>query len=443
MTILSSKTVLRQKPIFPGLFLVVFLVAFCCSPIESACASDLYILSLINTTFPDPDVAVILDSQYGSPVTGWALSLCHEQENCDLNEVYFGDALLTLPDPPFFHETTFFTGGFNAACVLGGFSNVFLYPAPALHLYDVDYDWSPTGNGFTTIEFCDSGPPFPGNPPVFVSEGVQYNPITFDTFLFNGFIDPALIYEVPRTVTSYNASTGAGSFTVTPPIYPALLPSFAITGFSMAIAHDETLLNIDSVIPIDIIADLNGGSGPDQFLVELLPDGWTVDAVFGPTGTETISFLDPIFGLEASYSTQPGAIALGSCVGSWLRFDSSLGVPNEVDFDIGFPFGAMTFDDIVILVPVTNPMRRGDCNDDTTVNLADAIFSLGVLFAGLGPAPCVDACDHNDDGGFNVADAVYLLTYLFGDGPAPPEPGIECGEDPTADSLACSTNSCP
>lgn len=96
--------------------------------------------------------------------------------------------------------------------------------------------------------------------------------------------------------------------------------------------------------------------------------------------------------------------------------------------------------------------RRGDCNDDGTFNIADAVFFLSTLFPPPGgPVPvagCVDACDANDDGSLNIADAVTALAELFPGpgGPAPlPAPGSQmCGIDPTADALDCmSTLNCP
>ena len=80
---------------------------------------------------------------------------------------------------------------------------------------------------------------------------------------------------------------------------------------------------------------------------------------------------------------------------------------------------------------------RGDCNGDGSLNLADAIQLLGVLFSG-DPAPsCTDACDFNDDGTNNIADAISGLGYLFSGDPDLPPPFLVCGVDPTADSLAC------
>jgi hypothetical protein len=83
-------------------------------------------------------------------------------------------------------------------------------------------------------------------------------------------------------------------------------------------------------------------------------------------------------------------------------------------------------------VPV---FQRGDCNDDTKVDLADAAKILGWQFQGE-PINCPDACDANDDGKINLADAVLLMNYLFkfGDGPADPGPETP-GEDGTDDNL--------
>lgn len=89
--------------------------------------------------------------------------------------------------------------------------------------------------------------------------------------------------------------------------------------------------------------------------------------------------------------------------------------------------------------------RRGDADDNGSVQLTDAVKLLSHLFRGE-PAPtCPDGADFDDDGSLKLTDAVYLLTALFRGGPQTPAPGPEtCGEDPTADALeACTYNSCP
>ncbi|HCW45478.1 MAG: hypothetical protein H8E43_06645 [Planctomycetia bacterium] len=87
------------------------------------------------------------------------------------------------------------------------------------------------------------------------------------------------------------------------------------------------------------------------------------------------------------------------------------------------------------LVPT---FRRGDCNLDTTFNLADVIYLLAQLFSGGALGSCQDSCDSNDDGNTNIADAVYSLAALFTSGPPPLNPGpTNCGIDPTPDGLQC------
>ncbi|MEM7165463.1 MAG: hypothetical protein AAF581_08365 [Planctomycetota bacterium] len=84
-------------------------------------------------------------------------------------------------------------------------------------------------------------------------------------------------------------------------------------------------------------------------------------------------------------------------------------------------------------------LRRGDCNTDTSTNLADAIFLLGNLFP-IGVAnvlSCDDACDANDDGALNLADAIAILGSLFGAPPMPLPGPAACGPDPTSDGLGC------
>lgn len=410
---------------------------------ELARASDLYILSAFNSTFPDPNIIVQLNSQYGSNVSGWSITLCHDPSAIVLNDVAFGPALLDLGAPPDFHDVAFFGGGFTTNCIIDNGGNLSLLPAEDHYLYVIDYDWIPNGNGYSDILFCPTSPSGGGLDSYISSGGQAYDPISIDTFVFNGFIDPGVIYAIPRTVGTYDEQTGDGSVVVEPRIIPALFGLDSVSGFSMAVSHDQTLLQIESVIAWGAIADLNGGTGPDLMLVELLPDGWTVDVTFGPTGTETVNFLSSICPLQAAYSTQGGAIPSGSCVGSWLRFDGSLGVFNEVNYFPFGPIGAYRMDELAILVPTTASFQRGDCNGDSARNLADAIFNLAMLFSGGGPAPCDDACDHNDDGSLDISDAIYLLTYLFNSGPELPEPNLLCGSDPTTDGIGCANNTCP
>lgn len=80
------------------------------------------------------------------------------------------------------------------------------------------------------------------------------------------------------------------------------------------------------------------------------------------------------------------------------------------------------------------PDRRGDCNDDASIDLADPIHALRVLFAGS-VATCPDACDVDDSGTLDVADPIGMLMALFQGGPALGG-SSGCRPDLSADNLS-------
>ncbi|MEM7164394.1 MAG: hypothetical protein AAF581_02965 [Planctomycetota bacterium] len=100
----------------------------------------------------------------------------------------------------------------------------------------------------------------------------------------------------------------------------------------------------------------------------------------------------------------------------------------------------------VVFCDSTPSFRRGDCNDDGGVQIADAVFLLSGLFGGVGlTPPCADACDGNDDGNLDIADAVLILAALFSGGGPLPDPGMDnCGADATTGDtlLECAGATC-
>jgi hypothetical protein len=87
--------------------------------------------------------------------------------------------------------------------------------------------------------------------------------------------------------------------------------------------------------------------------------------------------------------------------------------------------------------------RRGDPNNDSKVDISDALFTLYYLFAEGKPLNCRDAADANDDGLIDISDPIHILTFLFIGGSPIPSPFRDCGSDPTSDDLDCGPCSCP
>jgi uncharacterized protein (TIGR02145 family) len=66
-----------------------------------------------------------------------------------------------------------------------------------------------------------------------------------------------------------------------------------------------------------------------------------------------------------------------------------------------------------------NTFVCGDADANGMVNISDAVYLVGFIFAG-GPAPNPEAAGDVDGNGFvNISDAVYLIAYIFGGGPEP------------------------
>ena len=113
---------------------------------------------------------------------------------------------------------------------------------------------------------------------------------------------------------------------------------------------------------------------------------------------------------------------------------------------VGFSVSDVAIVEIPTPCPPGDEFLRGDSNDDSSINIADVIFTLASLFVSGSPLPvCPDAADFNDDGGLNIADAIYLLGTLFvGGAPTPPPPYPDCGMDGTTnDPLDCPQSACP
>jgi len=86
---------------------------------------------------------------------------------------------------------------------------------------------------------------------------------------------------------------------------------------------------------------------------------------------------------------------------------------------------------------------RGEVVADGRINVSDAVALLLTLFQGEERVDCADAADTDDDGRLTISDAVAILRFLFGNGPGPAPPGLDCDTDPSIDNLAeCARAEC-
>ena len=177
--------------------------------------------------------------------------------------------------------------------------------------------------------------------------------------------------------------------------------------------------------------------------IDVISTGYTIPV----DGTwHTIELISTIDTSElrawADGGTRPEtALAVGGSLGPAQRVH--FGGPNFQNFDY-------SVDSVTVEECEGGPrFQRGDCNDDASFNIADAIYLLGVLFPGAGggnPLLCASACDANSDATLNIADTIFMLSTLFPGASTPTamaEP-LNCGVDPNppAVPLTCDEE-CP
>jgi len=250
---------------------------------------------------------------------------------------------------------------------------------------------------------------------------------------------------------------------------------------SLTEAEGQLLANL---ITSGVPTYLEGGDvwGFDDPTAVMEVDGVAPDAIDGDDTFQGMIGLNHssarLAGLTAAYENDAGSASdyldqlnpaftdsLGPNAGAiWIddgTGGSTLGYTTGIHYDTSPPagnvicqsweFGGFGGDTIELaqryllalgLVPPTE-FRRGDANDDASVDVADAVSLLDALFAGGTFPSCADAADPNDDGTIDVSDAIFTLSFLFSGGAAPPSPGASsCGQDPTDDGLGC-TSGCP
>ena len=252
--------------------------------------------------------------------------------------------------------------------------------------------------------------------------------------------------NAPSVGAGFDPGTGTGSFSASlTGIESSANTDYpnGVSGYSLALTFDGSLLLVtsldDSMVPT-----------PLDFFDGQFGDGWvTAGAVVDFTGSSSIDMSDDSHLIAIQFSTNPaGLMGQMTDVTSPLNWQNGLsggGLPVDNLIVVGSNAMAPAFvhGEITLSPGAGGTFTRGDINDDSVINIADAVAALSYLFSG-GPATCLDAVDTNDDGNANVADGVFLLSFLFSGGSAPPAPSPGCGADPTTDPLDCASySSCP
>ena len=376
---------------------------------------------------------------FGDPVQGWSFGVCHDESALALETIELGLASRALNDggAPDFVDTSTHIGGWTTGVIVCLTGCASLPPSTDNELYRVTYREVGGQVGRTDLCFCDRlGSPAVESMVVVAGESIR--PIT--TCGRVELVDePPFIYSFARAEGSYSPLDGRGNATVELTAVQRDLAGglLEVAAFSMALAHDPAELTVRTIEVTGAAAALNGGSGPEFVGPNLLADGVTIGTVFSFTGADSLFLGSETALVRVEYVTV-ASTWLGNEAGgtSAVALRNDLGVPpveNLLVID-GRSYEAELATSAVSLTAVlSTPFRRGDCNNDTSSNIADAIWLLNYLFLGGASGTCLGACDTDGDASLGLVDAVLLLQHWMAGGPPPAAPYPDCGTDDAAD----------
>ncbi|MBN1422439.1 MAG: hypothetical protein JXP34_26925 [Planctomycetes bacterium] len=210
-------------------------------------------------------------------------------------------------------------------------------------------------------------------------------------------------------------------------------------GFSFGLTHDPEVVSAANVMWEGTSIESVKAGGPDFFRWHDETDplaGITVGIVFDFFGVGVLpGSTSPQVVMQVLYQAAGGAQAGDSCP---LAFTDLLGSPQVETIVVsdGVSFRTRVASGSATIGAGEPHFKRGDCNDDGSLDIADPIALLNYMFA-KGPAPgCLDWADANDDGKLDIADPIVIAIYVTGGGgPLMKAPLEECGPDPTPDDL--------
>ncbi len=113
----------------------------------------------------------------------------------------------------------------------------------------------------------------------------------------------------------------------------------------------------------------------------------------------------------------------------WMQYEDDQTQPIYYDINNDVVIKSHPKSDTVLFV-------RGDCNEDSFVDISDVVMILLHLFQDYSLS-CEKSANINGDMSVDLSDIMFLLYYCFNEGSRPPEPFFYCGIDMTDNQIPC------
>lgn len=269
--------------------------------------------------------------------------------------------------------------------------------------------------------------------------------------------DPVFEFQAPSAVVYYPVgSPESETFTGVVSIEQTVTPGggtedpASTQGYSLGLAHDQSLLSINSGTSMVVSSD---GVEASFDSINIYPEGLTHGVVYSFTGVWVLSYEVPTPVLEIEYQLLSGSLTgAGSATSTDLQFTDTIPIPPSPEAPVatvivvdGASLAVTEVTGTLTLTPYEgSQFIRGDVTQNGSLDIADGIGVLSFLFVG-GSTTCYNSLDADDTGNVSISDAVRILCAVFCPGsppPAGPFPG--CGVDLVDDAGSCDQYSgCP
>lgn len=380
-----------------------------------------------NRPAPQPGIVPCI-KEYGDAIGAFDLGnlqFTDKRDNVTPDTFMLNGAASTIPLPRHGNHTMLYDIAFNvfpgtdsvsnAFCV----DNLFIGPGDSwwMFAHDGSGSWIPSYQSdpnpdappvcFNAVHLpckgCES-PQFTVFPGTQVSQN-HCLPYTFDFEAIDPNNPPAYPLTYSTSVGSINSSTGEltvpapGAVGTTDVLVSVVSASswFAAYPFKITWTNNRpTLTNC----PVSVGEVSAGGSYQYPFTAPDADPCDTVSFAVSPSGTPPVGS----FGVDGSgnFSFAADAADDGGTFGfEMITSDNDGGV-----------------DSCQFVVSVRQPLC-GDCDGSDVVNVSDAVYLIGYIFAGTLPPNPPLVGDVNCDAMVNVSDAVRLIGYIFAGGAAP------------------------
>ncbi len=403
-----------------------------------------YTLSVTDASGASGDMvmsSVMLDSTAGDDNSGWSYGVRQDSTVGTLVDAVLGATALTVnggDEPDFVNINQFPDEGYNVGVVINLFGAEVLAPGAGYELSVATYEL--TGSGSAPLTIAEDL----GSPPVavvIVVAGASIPPtIENGTLEVIAGVATGFHYTVTAPATLSQGTGFDAEFTLSNDEATAPVTQ----GFSIGLAHDNTVLDADLPVAIGELAALDGGGGPDFFGATDTGDGVTLGCVYSFLGAETLTF-DAV---GSAILTIPYSSADPTFVGTTdLDFLNTLGTPPVDNVVVGgqsidpvsFTGTTVEFTAGAVLAS----FETGDTNQDAKKNVADPVYLLNFLFAGGPDLDCPASGDSDGDGSLDTDDAILMLENYFTGGAPLADPFGACGTRAGVEAADCTFVGCP